>query len=175
MKSTFLFIFITLFASAAFVTNAQAQIDASTPSGRTNPAREELPKSIKENLKKHQIKRDQKKFEDMLKDGEEAVKLSEELELSLNQNNRFVQDDIKKLERLEKLVKNIRQELGGADDKEEEKSSLDFQNAVLSLKDKVVDLFEELKKMSRHSISAAAIQSSNSILKLVRFLRFVRN
>lgn len=157
------------------MTNARAQVDVSTPSGRPNPAREELPKSIKENLKKHQIKRDQKKFEDMLKDGEEAVKLSEELELSLNQNNRFLRDDIKKLERLEKLVKNIRQELGGADDKEEEKVSLDFQNAILSLKDKVVDLFEELKKTSRHSISAAAIQSSNSILKLVRFLRFVRN
>ena len=176
MVSKFLFLIFAFCFSLAFAANTQAQADASTRDGRPNPQKEELPKSIKETLLKAQIKQKQKEYDEMMEKGEEAVKLTEELELSFNQNNQFSNEDIKKLERLEKLVKSIRKELGGDDDEEDtDKPSLSLQSAAGTLKEKVIGLFEELKKTSRHSISAIAIQGSNSILRIVRFLRFGTN
>jgi len=111
----FQFIFsslLVIFASAI----VNAQIDASTPSGR--PKQEDFPKSIRENLKKHEIERHKKEHEKMLENGEEAVRLSEELVASFEKNNQLSVKDAEKLERIEKLVKKIRSELGGADEKE---------------------------------------------------------
>lgn len=149
-----------------------AQIDASTPDGR--PRREDPPKGIKETLKKHEIERMKKEYEELLKNGEQAFQLSEEIEKSFEQNQRLSAKDKEKLNQLEKLLKKIRNKLGGDDDKEEEKLS-SFQTAIKSLKETAADLLEELKKTSRYSISAIAIQSSNSLLKIVRFIKLGGN
>jgi hypothetical protein len=45
-------------------------------------------------------------------------------------------------------------------------------DAVNTLKETTATLFDELKRTSRFSISAAAIQSSNAAIKITRFLRF---
>lgn len=156
-----------------FVSDISAQADASTRSG--NPReKEELPKTVKENLIKMEIERSKKEFDKMLDDGAQAVKITEELENSYLQNQQFTAEDKKKLDRLEKLFKKIRKELGGDDDNEVETPS-SAMIAVKTLKETAVNLFDELKKISRHSISAIAIQSSNSLLKIVRFLRFGTN
>ena len=161
--SSLLIIFASVFAGA--------QIDASTPSGR--PKQEDFPKSIQENLKKHEIERNKKEHEKMLENGEEAVRLSEELVASFEQNNQLSVKDAEKLERIEKLVKKIRSELGGDDEKEaEEEKPSTLEVAVKTLRKTTVSLLNELKKTTRYSISAVAIQSSNSLLDIVRFLRF---
>ena len=67
---------LSLTALAAFSVNAQ--IDVSTPSGV--PRKEEpLPKIVLESRKKDEIEREKKDHQEMIKNGEEAVKLSEEL------------------------------------------------------------------------------------------------
>lgn len=115
-----------------------------------------------------------KEHEEMLENGKQAVKLSEEVELSFDKNNKLSPEDFNKLERIEKLLKKIRNELGGdgdGDEKKAEQDSLSIKNAVSSLKESAAGLFDELKKTSRFGISVVAIQSSNSLIKIVRFLR----
>jgi hypothetical protein len=161
--------------------NINAQSDASTPSGRT-PQKEDLPKSIKENLVKHRIEQEKKDYNEMLERSEEALKLSEELEKSVAQNNTVSSQDQIKLARLEKIVKKIRKELGGDDDDaqteekfetaEIEEKPSGVAGAVRKLQSTATKLFNELKKTTRFSISVVAIQSSNSLLKILKFIRF---
>ncbi len=170
----FSILFVMLFAAAAF---AQG-VDASTPSGRQQP-KEDLPKNIKETLAKQRIEQEKKDYDELLKRSEEAVKLSEELEKSFADSNKISSDDQKKLDRLEKLVKKIRTELGGdddgepgLDDKEKTENPSSMVNAFKTLQSNAAQLFSEIKKSTRYSVSVVAIQTSNALLKLVKFIRF---
>jgi len=145
-----------------------------------NTQKEDLPKGIKETLAKGRIDREKKDFAELLKRGEEAVKLSDELEKSFVQNNQLSSEDRKKLDRLEKLVKKIRQDIGGKDDEsadnfESKNHQSSMHTALKFLQTNTVKLVDELKKTSRHSISVVAVESSNLLLTIVRFLRFGKN
>lgn len=165
-----------LFLFAASVVCANAQTDASG----SNPSKEELPKGIKESLAKGRIEREKKDYQELLERGEEAAKLSEELDKSFVQTNSLNVEDRKKLERLEKLSKKIREELGGKDtetvsDADTDEKINSFSDAFDKLKNISAKLSDELKKTTRYSVSAVAIQSSNTVLKIVRFLRQSKN
>ncbi|HEY8560635.1 MAG TPA: hypothetical protein VIL74_09690 [Pyrinomonadaceae bacterium] len=158
-------------------TAAFSQIDASTPSGR--PRREELPTNIKETLAKQRIEREKKDYDELLQRSEEAVKLSGELEKSFTDSNRLSSEDQKKLDRLEKLVKKIRSELGADDDgdaetidQEKPEKPSTIGSAFQTLQSSAAQLLDELKKSTRYSVSVVAIQTSNALLKLVKFIRF---
>lgn len=168
---------VLLFICGAFLcVNGQIS-DASTPSGRPDPSKEDLPVGIKETLAKQRINSEKKEFQELLARGEEAAKLGDELSKSWDTAQRFSPEDEKKLDRLEKLVKKIRSELGAENDgesKEEievEKPST-LQRVVKNIKEDTANLLSEIKKISRFTISVVAIESSNTLLKLVRFLRF---
>ena len=114
----------------------------------------------------------------MLDRGEEALRLSEQLEKAFGANGKLSDKEVAKIAAVEKIVKKIRNELGGDDDGKEESdderpsgSALSPADAVKSLRSTTLALFDELKKTTRFSISAAAIQCSNTVLKLARFLR----
>jgi hypothetical protein len=160
-----------------FAVSAFGQIDASTPGGR--PRKEELPKNIQETLAKQRIEREKKDYQELLDRSQEAVKLSDELEKSFSNTNQLSSEDQKKLDRLEKLVKKIRGELGGDDDSDSENIDKDknekpstMVNAFKTLQKNAAQLFDELKKSTRYSVSVIAIQTSNVLLKLVKFIRF---
>ena len=143
------------------------------------PEPDELPKGIKETLAKGRIEREKKDYAELLERGKEAVKLSGELEKSFTETNQISSDDRKKLERLEKLVKKIREGIGGKDDDE---ASIEFAerpssilNAMKTLQSNTLKLVEELKKTSRYCVSVIAVESSNLLLKVVRFLRLGKN
>lgn len=179
MRIKFSTICFSLVAALIFATTAFSQIDATSPSGRQQP-KEELPKNIKETLAKQRIEREKKDYEELIKRSEEAVKLSEELEKSFSNSNQLSTEDLKKLEKLEKLVKKIRGELGGDDDGEQELNAdkdkteqpSTMVNAFKVLQTNAVQLFDEIKKSTRYSVSVIAIQTSNMLLKLVKFIRF---
>lgn len=143
------------------------------------PSKEELPKGVKETLAKGRIEREKKDFEELLERGKEAVKLSDELEKSFTQTNQLSSGDRKKLDRLEKLVKKIREGIGGEDDDAKMIEAADKPSTVLNaletIKSNAVKLVDELQKTSRYSISVVAVESSNLLLKVVRFLRFGKN
>lgn len=167
-RSIFVFVFIA--AAALF---AHAQDDATTRGGGDRN-KEDYPTGVRESLARQRIEREKKDFAELLSRGEEAVKISGELENSFTQNNQLSTDDRKKLDRLEKLVKKIRNEIGG--DEDDEKNALDGRplsvgNALKALQENTIKLVGELKKTSRYSVSVIAVESSNVLLKVVRFLR----
>jgi len=180
----FNFVRIIFFSSLVFVGNVciYAQGDASTANGKPSPAKEDYPKSIKESLAKQRIEIEKKDFAELLARGEEVAKLSSELEKSFAQNKLLTSEDEKKLNRVEKLVKKIRSEIGAEGDGDEENSEIepeekpsDVLNALKSLQSTTGKLVAELKKQTRYTVSVVAIQSSNILLKVVRFIRFRKN
>ncbi|HEV7646238.1 MAG TPA: hypothetical protein VGO50_20050 [Pyrinomonadaceae bacterium] len=123
------------------------------------------------------IKQQQKEYSDLLDNGEEAVKLSTELEKAVDKTENLAAPDQKKLDRLEKLFKKIRNSLGGEEDEPdaEEEKPLSLKSAIQKLNERATGLLDELKKSTRYSISVAAIQTSNAIIRLVRYIRFSKN
>ena len=170
-----------LFAGAVSVGYSQSPSDlpdASLRSPRSD--RGEGPFGLRDMLAKQRAERDKKDHEAMLERGDEALRLTKQLEVSFSQNNGFSEVDRVRLESLEKVVTKIRKELGGDDDAEEGPNWIKsedvpkpstMEEAFKFLRSTTVKLVDELKKTTRFSISAAAIQSSNTVIKLARFLR----
>jgi hypothetical protein len=179
MSMTFRTILIILaVASFCGVGHSQLNVDNRT-SIFDSTEKDERPKNIKEKLIQMQIEKDKKDHDEMVARGEEAVKLSTELETSYVEKGSLTDKDLVKLDRVEKLVKKIRDELGGDDDDEAVNSeSIQPVNkgfiaeAIDSLKLRSTTLLDELKKTTRFTISAAAITTSNSLLRITKFLRF---
>jgi hypothetical protein len=154
----------------------------SSPRGRRS---EEAPKGLSEMLARQRLDRDKKDYEEMLDRGEEALKLANQLETSFEQNKAVSQQDRARLEALEKVVTRIRKELGADDDaviggkddgheympQADEPKPSTVEEAVGYLQSTTAKLVDELKKTTRFSVSVVAIQTSNTALKLVRFLR----
>lgn len=137
-----------------------------------SPLVEDLPIGIKENLAKQRIKQEEKDFQELITRSEEVVKLCEELHESFELNKQLSNEDSKKLEKLEKMMKKIRQDLGAAEDKDTAKDTPSTLSSTLaSIKEKSEDLVSELKKTGRFAISVGAVESSNMIFRLVKFMR----
>jgi hypothetical protein len=171
-RNSFKYIFLScciLFGAIAI--SAQSAADDGPIFGKQ---REPEPKNVREMMFKMQIDKEKKDYDEMLERGEEAMTLSKEIEKSYEKTGSLSQDDREKLGDVEKLVKKIRGELGGEDgDKSEADSDSpkDVVNGVKYLARSTADLVDELKKTTRFSISAAAIESSNTVLGVLRFLR----
>lgn len=172
--NTAIFMFVLLLC--ALTVTAQQGAD-NKPFSPTPDA--EQPKSFREMMQKMRIEQEKKDYEEMLDRAQQALKISEQLEQSFAQRQTLSQSEREKLDNLEKLVKKVRGELGGedgdkdagelVDDDPAPGSAADGLKTLQSLTSKLVD---ELKKTSRFGISAVAIQSTNAVLKVVRFLRF---
>ena len=158
-------IFLVLLISAAAVC-VSAQFPDTSP-----PDKEDYPKTVKETLAKGRIEREKKDYEELVGRSEEAVKISDELSKSFVKNNKFSSEDRKKLDRLEKLVKKIRSELGGDDDDVLDKNPSSISAAVKTLQETTANLVDSIRESTRYSVSVAAIESSNTLLKIVRFIR----
>jgi len=180
-----LVVFAVLLIGASIAVHAQPPDlpDASTP-GLNRRNREDPPTGLKEMMAKQRAERDKKDHEEMLERGDEALRLAKQLEASFSQNKTFTQQDRIKLESLEKVVTKIRRELGGDDDDAgdgsddanylkaaDEPKPSNMEEAFRYLQSTTIKLVDELKKTTRFSISAIAIQSSNTVLKLIRFVR----
>ena len=172
----FLLLTLGLFAVlAAGSVSAQGQMDPFNRDPRRE--REEEAKVIKDMLAKQQSERDKKEHEELLKRAEDALEISDQLDKALQDGGQLDSAEEKKLVELEKVVKKIRDDLGGDDDEEAEKEAgafgpKDLRDVFVALRKSTLQLVDEVKKTTRFSISAAAIQSSNTVLRLVRLLRF---
>ena len=107
-------------------------------------------------------------------------KLADQLETAFSNNGSLSAEDKVRLASLEEVVEKIRKELGGEDDgpdgalqmmDADEPRPSTAEEAFRFLHSTTIKLVDELKKTTRFSISAIAIQSSNNVLKLVKFLR----
>ena len=109
----------------------------------------------------------------MVSRGEEVIKLTEQVEKSFAAHGRLSEDDYSKIANVEKLVKKIRDELGGddMDDIDKDLKLTSTATGMKSLRDMTSQMFDELKKTTRFSISLCAIQTTNSVLRIARFLK----
>ncbi|MCO6510790.1 MAG: hypothetical protein J5I65_08350 [Aridibacter famidurans] len=161
-------LFIALFTSVAF-----AQIERCPYI--ENPAhREPLSPHVKERMIELCIRDTKKDFEELVARTEQLAKLTDEITASFKENKELSGEDREKLAEAEKLLDKIRDELradddGDDDDKKEPTSVVE---AIEMLSKNTARLVGEIKKTTRHSISAVAVQSSNTVLKLVKWLRF---
>lgn len=140
---------------------------------------EEEPKNIKESRARLKIEQEKKDYEELLARSEEAVAISNELEEAFAASKSISEENTKKLEKLEKLVKKIRSELGGSDDDpDDDRESAaatskpkSLNAAFKSLQSNAASLLKEIKKSTRYSISVTAIRTSNVLLKVLKFIR----
>lgn len=170
-----------LFIAAMFAASVtSAQTDASNNPMGINGRRTErpdAPPTFSEMLAKKRAEQEKREHEELLKRGDTALALADELETSFEKNEKLSNEDAKKLAELEKLVVKIRRELGGDDgdgeieDTEPPKPST-MKEAIGFLKNSTVKLVDELKRTTRFSISAVAIQTSNAVIRVARLLRF---
>ncbi len=137
------------------------------------------PNSVQEMLKKLEIEKDKKDFEQMQSRGKQALELSTELDKTVEAGNQLTEKDKAKLATLEKLVRKIRSDLGASDtDADDEEKAvakdkpLSFAAGFKSLQSATVKLVGELEKTSRFTVSVTAIQTSNAVLRIAKFLKF---
>ncbi len=150
--------------------NVIAQITDNFPEDRRRQ-REDLPLGIKETLQKRRIEQEKKEHKELLDRGHEALKLAEELSVGINRS-KLSEEEKKKLERLEKLIRKIRDRLGGDDDEEDtQKPFKSKEEALEIIKENTNKLLSILEKTSRFEVSAQAIEISNNILKIIQALQ----
>jgi hypothetical protein len=181
------FVTLTFFAvmiTVAAAIGAYAQPDmpdatTSRPGGRRSI---DAPKDLKAMLAKQRAERDKKDHKEMLERGDQALRLANQLEASFAEKNDLTAEDKARLESLQDVVEKIRKELGGDDDggvddpsymkPVDEPRPSTVEEAFKYLHTTTVKLVDELKKTTRFTISAVAIQTSNNVIRLVKFLRF---
>ncbi|MDM7924217.1 MAG: hypothetical protein QUS14_18170 [Pyrinomonadaceae bacterium] len=173
-----------LLTIAAAASPAFAQVDASNQpmEGTRRGVRNDpdLPDSFKEAVAKRRTEQEKKEYEEMLERAESARVIAEEIETSYEQTSTLSKAQIKKIAELEKLVSKIRRDLGGDDDDDEELNEKPAEDqadvktqggAVRFIRASTEKLVDELKRSTRFSISVVAIQTSNAVIRVAKFLR----
>lgn len=174
------FILISILTTGAVVGVGQVADNSVLPP-RPGEKEDDRPKSLRETLEKMRIEKEKKDFQEMLDRGQEALKLTEDLEKSVATTGRLTEREYTKIASVEKLVKKIRNDLGGSDEEDgnsevstAKSSSLSPIEAVKTLREAASSLIGELKKTTRFTISAAAIEGTNAIIRVARFLRITK-
>lgn len=170
----FVFIFVFLFGAVSVF--AQTSDDWGFPDARSRRNRDDE-KVLNDMLAKQRSAKEKKDHEEMVSRAEKALALSEALGKSIEKNDHLAPADQKKLVELEKLALKIRSDLGGSDDDEsvevtsKRDDSLSLKESFAILRDSTVKMADEIKKTTRYSISVVAIESSNAVIRIARFLR----
>jgi hypothetical protein len=128
-----------------------------------------------EMLRRAEIRREEETHKEMVERADEAAQLADELLTSCKKNNSLTREDVKRLERLEKLARKIRSGAGGSDDEEGlSDPPVKIEGAVTRLAKLTGDLKESVSKTSRLVISANVIERSNEMIELIRHIRTIK-
>ena len=121
---------------------------------------------------RREIKFAEKEHRENLDRATEASALGQNLAASFKKKNCLDRDDIRKLDKLEKLAKRIRSEAGGSeDDITIEKKPTDLEEAMTLLAKVSTSLNQKIQETPRRVISAEIIERANVLLELVRIVR----
>ena len=120
------------------------------------------------------LKDEKKKYDEHVARAKEVSQIASQLSQSYETRKAFNADDQKKLERLEKLTKRIRNDSGGAD----AVSDTDVKDIPPEMPDtikKLASMADELQKLventPRNVISAAVIDEANKLVGLIQLVR----
>ncbi len=108
----------------------------------------------------------------MVERAAEAARLGLELRTAFDKQQTLGREDLKRLEKLEKLARKIRGNAGGSDDDEPLKDPpAALGETVARLAEVSVKLNEVARMSTRLVVSGAVIECSNELIELVRHLR----
>ena len=114
---------------------------------------------------KRAIKEADREYQENLGRARDLSSLGVALVTSFKQKKALDQEDLKKLDKVEKLAKGIRRAAGGSEDKVEmEKPPTDLTSAMEMLSDVSQSLKEKVEKTPKHVISATVIDEANVLL-----------
>jgi len=163
-------------ASAAAQQNTQSQKPVSLDGDKTSGEDASKPfVALEEEMRaKRAIKFAEKEYQENLDRARDLSSLGVSIVASFKQKKALDQEDIKKLEKVEKLAKGIRRAAGGSeDDVDMEKPPTDLAAALDMLGDLSKSLKEKVEKTPKHVISAAVIDEANVLLELIRIVRIL--
>jgi hypothetical protein len=125
-----------------------------------------------EMLERAAIKYDEQEHRETVERAKEGARLSTELRLDFERNKSLTRDDLKKLERLEKIARRIRKRAGGSDDDNGlENPPNNLETALPRLASVADELNKGMEKISRHVVSTGIIEHSNEMIELIRHIR----
>ena len=123
---------------------------------------------------KRAIKYADKEYQENLGRARDLSVLGAAIVSSFKQKSALSLEDLKKLEKVEKLAKGIRRAAGGSDDDTQiEKPPADIAAAVEMLGELSNSLKAKVEKTPKRVISAAVIDEANVLLELIRLLRIL--
>lgn len=122
------------------------------------------------------IKAEKKAYEEHVARAKEVKQLAADLQATYEVKQTFSSADQKKLERLEKLTRRIRNDVGGSESNQDPKDlPTSITQAVASMATVAGDLSEQVEKTPRHVISASIIDQANKLITIIQFLRDSRH
>lgn len=128
-----------------------------------------------EMLAKREIEEANKAHKENLNRARNLVSLSESLVKAFQEKHQLDREDIKKLEKAEKLVKNIREAAGGSDvDIDVETRPADLESALCRLSELSESLRKRVEKTPKRVVSTAIIDQANVLLELIRTVRSIQ-
>ena len=142
--------------------------EKSSPSDDTAPLT-----TLEEELRaKRQIKYAEKEHRENMERANEIADLGKGLAQAFRQKKLLDREDLKRLERLEKLTRKVRSEAGGEDcENPLDKPPADLDSGVTRMGEVAVALGEKVKETPRQVISASVIDEANVLLELIRIVR----
>jgi len=163
-----------LFGSSAY---AQT-IPTATPPPNSQSMRDEGSKDYgspeNEMRAKLVIKEEKKRYEENLGRAHEVSQLASQVAHNYQERNSFSSDDTKKLERLEKLARRIRNEAGGSDsepDADVKDVGPEMHDTLKTISEMADELAKLVEKTPRQVVSAAVIDQANKLIGLVQHVR----
>ena len=151
----------------------QATLPGDASNSNQNPRRD-MGAPEEEIIRRAEIKHEEESHKEMVERADEAALIGEQLLNSFRKNKSLNKDDLKKLDRMEKLARKIRGGAGGSDDDEPlEDPPQQMEKAVAKLAELSDQLNKSVQKTSRLVISAAVINSSNRLIELIKHIRSI--
>jgi hypothetical protein len=122
------------------------------------------------------LKAEKKAYDEHVARAKEASDLAGQLKTSYAATNIFNAADQKKLERLEKLTKRIRNEVGGSEmDADPKDLPSTVPDGINAMADMAKELYDEVEKTPRRVVSASLIEQANKLLAVIQFVRGPRH
>ena len=150
----------------------QNQRSTSSDQERGGDNREPFAEVEAEMRAKRAIQSAEKEYQENLDRARDLSALGASIVTSFKQKNGLNQDDIKKIEKVEKLAKGIRSAAGGSEENVKmEKPPADMGSAIEMLGTLSQSLKVKVEKTPKHVISAAVIAEANVLLELIRIVR----
>lgn len=175
--TVFAFAFVAALPAAAYAQPTTARQDAIPDPREPREPRRPGPMGSPEAemLRRAEIRHEEETHREMVERADEAAQIGDEILASFRKNNALTRDDLKKLERMEKLARKIRGTAGGSDgDKDLSDPPGVIEGAVKRLAELSGALKKSVSKTSRLVISAAVIERSNEMIDLIRHIRSIK-